>query len=160
MSSLKFSSASRRSMFCPHAFRRASSRARLALKSPAGRHALTLLATPKQASADRAQITLLALNALPYFLCLLLSLGQIVFDFAAMVQVVSDNRIYIGKTQRRVALHDRLRRCAVLECPYDQLQEDARISDTQSASRVLTNRGCFGLNGERHITGLLSRACE
>jgi len=103
-----------------------------------------------QSSADSAQVALLTFDPLPNFLGLVLASGQVVFDLAPMTQVARDDRVHVGKGQRGIPLHDRLRSRAILEGPDNQFQQDTRIPDAESPTGIFTQRRRFGLSGKGH----------
>jgi hypothetical protein len=72
-----------------------------------------------------------------------------------MPQIIGKDSVNVGECQRRVSLQDRLRRRAVLERANDYFQQNTRIADAQSTSRIFTEWRRFNLYVESHSAVLL-----
>jgi len=97
----------------------------------------------KQTSTNDAQIVLLTFNPLPDFFGSLFSLGQVRLDFVRVTEVEGNHGIDIGQGEGGVALDNRFRGRTVLESMNNQLQENPRVADAQSAGSIFTEGRCF-----------------
>ena len=75
-----------------------------------------------------------------------LAFREITFDKSAMAQVIRDYRIDIRESRCRKALHDGLRRSAVLEGSDDEFQQNPGAADTHGTGIIVPKRRCVGSN--------------
>jgi hypothetical protein len=123
-------------------------------------HGLGLtLSTSLQPCTDRTDVALLTLDTQPNVFSLTLASDQILLDLPLMAQIVCDHRVHVRQRQRRIPLDDRLGRGAILKCPDDHFQQDARVPHAQSTVGVFVKRRRLWLDRKTHPSAP-ARACD
>ena len=86
--------------------------------------------------------------------------AEVTIDLGPMAEVVADDRIHVGQSERRVLLHDLFRRRSLTESGDNRVQRDAGGPNAHHAVRVRRERDGFWIDSQQRCTDLPRLYCS